>query len=275
MSTQRRTEERSTPLEVGGDLPLEAYYQGAKPRMAIVPASRWRDWMNATRGRNANKCLPLLMANEAGWFLLNERRFTAEWSGGDRLEDVVVRYDGVKPTAPAASNFGYGILTFGIPYLFRTPPGFDLLARGPANLPRDGIAPLDGLVETDWSMSPFTMNWKFTRPGDVTFEAGDPICMIIPVRRHDLERFRPAVRSAQEGDGEIGRQWAAAAASRHRLLVRKFLGEHSQDFAHTRDSWQSDYFRGRTPSGTAAPEHLTKRRLQGFEDAPTHEEWLP
>lgn len=257
------------------DLALLAYHQGAKPGMPIVPAARWRDWMNATHGRNANKCLPLLVANEAGWFLLNEQRFTAEWTGGERLEDVSVRYEGRKPTAPAATNFGYGILTFPIPYLFRTPPGFDLLVRGPANLPRDGIAPLDGLVETDWATSPFTMNWKFTRPCQVTFEAGDPICMILPLRRHDLERFHPAVRSAQEGDAEIGRQWAEAARSRHQLLVRKFVAEYSEDHADARGSWQSDYFRGRTPDGTPAPEHVTKRRLSGFEGAPEAEGQSP
>src|SRR5437016_3513128 len=124
---------------------LVAYYRGTKPGMPIVPASRWREWMNATVGRNANRCLPLLVANEAGWVLLNEQGFTAEWSGGETIYDLTVSYPGAKPGFPAVSNFGHGILTFLIPYLFRTPEGWDLLVRGPANLPRDGIAPLDGL----------------------------------------------------------------------------------------------------------------------------------
>jgi len=59
------------------DLPFVAYHRGPAPAMKIVPASRWRDWMNATALRNANRCLPLLAANEAGWVLLNVRRFVA------------------------------------------------------------------------------------------------------------------------------------------------------------------------------------------------------
>jgi hypothetical protein len=257
MAAFESSEESGVRDERGG-LPFIAYHLGPKPGMRIVAASRWRDWMNETYRRTANRCLPLLVANEAGWFLLNERRFTAEWSGGQRLEDVAVRYDGVKPTPAAASNFGEGVLTFPIPYLFRTPPGFDLLVRGPTNLPRDGIAALDGLVETDWTASPFTMNWKFTRPGQVTFEARDPICMVLPIRRHDPERFEPAIRAAQDADDDTGARWEAAVRSRHELLVSKFLAPHSKEHREARDAWESDYFRGR------APEHMTKRRLKPF-----------
>jgi hypothetical protein len=37
----------------------------------------------------------------------------------------------------AISHFGSGILTWNVPYLFRTPPGYNLLVRGPANWPKD------------------------------------------------------------------------------------------------------------------------------------------
>jgi Family of unknown function (DUF6065) len=37
----------------------------------LVPASRERSWMNSTRKRCANRCLPLLMANQAGWLVVN------------------------------------------------------------------------------------------------------------------------------------------------------------------------------------------------------------
>jgi hypothetical protein len=48
---------------------------------------------------------------------------------------------------PAMRHFGHGILTLHLPFLFRTPPGWNLLVRGPANRPKDGAAPLEGLVE--------------------------------------------------------------------------------------------------------------------------------
>ncbi|HMZ02762.1 MAG TPA: DUF6065 family protein, partial [Burkholderiaceae bacterium] len=57
------------------------------------------------------------------------------------------------------SHFGSGILTFSLPYLFRTSPGYGMLVRGPTNCAKDGAAPLDGIVETDWAPYSFTMNW--------------------------------------------------------------------------------------------------------------------
>jgi Family of unknown function (DUF6065) len=243
---------------------LIAYYRGSKPAMRIVPASRWRDWMNATVKRNANRCLPLLVANEVGWFLLNERPFTATWSGGETIYDVEIAYAGAKPALPASSNFGSGILTFRIPYLFRTPPGWDLHVRGPTNLPRDGIAPLDGIVETDWALATFTMNWKFTRPGSVVFDAGDPFCMVIPHRRHDVERFEPELRPAEE-DVDVARGWEAFGQSRLDIGVKKFLAEFTNAHADSREAWEGDYFRGKTTEGAAAPEHVTRRRLKPFD----------
>ena len=51
--------------------------------------------------------------------------------------------------APAVSHFGHGILTFHMPCLFRTEPGVDLMVQGPINRPKDAIAPLSGIIETD------------------------------------------------------------------------------------------------------------------------------
>ncbi len=66
---------------------------------------------------------------------------------------------------PATSMFGHGILTFHIPFLVRTHPGYNLLVRGPANMPRDGVSPLEGIVETDWAVATFTMSWQLTLSG--------------------------------------------------------------------------------------------------------------
>jgi Family of unknown function (DUF6065) len=250
-----------------GTRELIAYHRGAAPDVELVPASRWREWMNDTALRNANRCLPLLSANEAGWVLLNRRRLHIRWTGEDADAAVTTDYDGAPPAQGAAmSIFGYGIVSFLVPFVFRTPPGFDLLVRGPANLPKDGIAPLDGLVETDWATSTFTMNWKFTRPGEVTFEEGEPVCMIVPQRRHDLESFAPEIRPV-ESDPSVASGWEAFNQSRHDILVRKFLSQHTAAHADSREAWEGDYFRGRTADGRPAPEHKTKRRLREFKPA--------
>src|SRR5205807_231232 len=90
------------------------------------------------------------------------------------------------------SHFGAGVVTFTIPYLFRTPKGVNLWVKGPTNYFKDGAAPLEGVVETDWAVSSFTMNWKLTRPGlPVRFARGEPICMIVPVPRGLAEELDP------------------------------------------------------------------------------------
>ena len=148
--------------------------------MEVGVSTHARAWMESSRYRFANRCLPLLIANQAGWSLVNDARFSVLWKGGDSHEDTVIRFEG-EPSEPPSSHFGLGVITWNIPYLFRTPPGWNLLARGPANAPKDGIAPLEGLVETDWSAMPFTMNWKLTRPNHpVRFDEGEPICFIFP-----------------------------------------------------------------------------------------------
>ena len=138
----------------------------------------------------------MLIANQSGWELRNPNAFTATWMGGNDITKVAVAPDRRDPGQfLPVSNFGYGILTWHLPILFRTPPGYDLLVRGPANHPKDAISPLEGIVETDWASSGFSINWKFTRQlMPVRFEVDEPICMIVPQRRGELEEFAPEFR---------------------------------------------------------------------------------
>lgn len=162
---------------------LTAYQIGVMSA-PIEPAPALRPWM----GTAAKRCLPLVIANQAGWHILNDRIFRAVWDGGFSTKAVKIEYhDGGHGWA--SSHFGDGILTFNVPYIFRTSAAYNLLARGPANMPKDGISALEGLVETDWLAYPFTMNWKFTRPGAVVFDVGEPVCMIVPQQKGDLEGF--------------------------------------------------------------------------------------
>jgi hypothetical protein len=143
----------------------------------IVAAKAERGWMDATPGGFAYRCLPLNIANAHGWMILNPAAFVAQWDGNDGTDAVKIQaMAGDSTPLTALSHFGSGILTFGIPALFRTDPGYDLMVTGPFNTPKDGIAPLTGIVETDWSPSTFTMNWKFTRKHHVVrFDRDEPI----------------------------------------------------------------------------------------------------
>ena len=248
------------------ELELIAYYMPPLPEMGIVPAPRGRVWMDATTHRVAHRCLPLLVANEAGWALLNPHSCTVTWTGGREQDAVRVDYDEDVPgrRRAAMSQFGQGVVSFGVPYLFRTPPGWNLLARPPANWPKDGATGLEGLVETDWAVSTFTMNWQLTRPGlPVRFEAGEPFCVVVPQRRGELERFRPAFRDTH-ADLATHAGLSAWLAQRHDFQVRKFLAEHGHGHQDDLVAWEQDYFKGVAPDGTRAPEHQTKLRLLPF-----------
>jgi len=127
-------------------------------KMRLVPALRTRRWIEETDQRFATRCLPMLMANQSAWFILNHFAFCATWNGMNDKAAISIQASAPVPHDGATSHFGCGILTWTIPYLFRTSPGYNLLVRGPANLPKDGISPLEGIVETDWACATFTMN---------------------------------------------------------------------------------------------------------------------
>ena len=244
---------------------LIAYPITRRHGVRIEPAPRWRSWINEMEDRWANRCLPLLVANQAGWVLLNSVAFRATWSGEASQSSISIELAEDLPRPwPVESHFGYGILTWSVPYLFRTPPGYNLLARGPANWPKDGICALEGLVETDWSVAAFTMNWKITRPGlAIEFEQGEPFCMVVPQRRGELESFRPGILDL-DSDQETRVSAEVFARARDEMQVKKFLARYSGDWEEAKRAWEGDYFKGVTPDGREAPEHQVHLDLSEF-----------
>jgi hypothetical protein len=246
---------------MGSEPELIAYRLGPAPAIRLVPAARDRAWMDATGQHFANRCLPLLIGNQAGWFLLNSHTLRVTWDGGEGTDALVVEALSGAPPYAATSHFGHGILTWHIPYVFRTPPGYNLLARGPANWPKDGAHALDGVVETDWAVATFTMNWKITalnRP--VLFDEGEPFCMVVPQPRGDLERFQPRIRHVED-DAEMAEAFSKWSESRSSFLA----GLSSAEEEALSKQWEKHYFRGTAPDGTKAPAHQTKLHLREFE----------
>lgn len=216
--------------------------------------------MDDSDQRFAYRCLPLNIANSYGWEILCPAEFSAVWDGG-KTKDAIRITPKPELAAPSISHFGSGVLTFHVPFLFRTASGFDLFATGPLNRPKDGIAPLSGIIETDWSPYTFTMNWLFTRPHhEVWFEAGEPFCHLFPVRRGELEEFSPAVRKLSQSS-DLEREHKAWSESRSTFNADlKKPGSKA-----VQDRWQKSYFRGITPLGEPAPEaHRGRLRLQPF-----------
>jgi hypothetical protein len=242
-------------------LELECYPVTDRPP-DIIPGKPQRAWMDAFAERHPYRCLPLNMANSTGWELLCPLGFTAEWNGGPHQSDIKITPDRPNPDFHhvVTSHFSRGIMTFHAGYLFRTPPGWSLMAAGPPNLPKDGIYPLQGLVETDWLPFPFTMNWIFTRPGRVRFEKKEPFCFIYPVKEKQIDEFEPVQRSLNS-NAPFKQQYDAWHRLRDDFNARLRRGDPSA----MKEAWQRYYFKGELPEETgAAPpvDHVNKRRLK-------------
>lgn len=240
-------------------LAFTAYRVSDEP-FDILPATGSRSWMDSTPDRYAYRCLPMDIANQSGWFITTGVEVRATWSGGEEQEALEVTVDAQKGHSIAGSHFGSGILTWHIPFLFRTAPGYNLLVRGPSNWPIDGVYALEGVVEADWAVSTFTMNWKFTRPHhQATFCKGFPVAMLVPQLRYELERFDPIACSI-EGNRELAEAYHAWSNSRDKF------NKELQDPGSTavQLQWQKHYFRGMAPSGLEAPQHQVKLNVQPF-----------
>ena len=228
----------------------------------IRPAEPTRPWMDRTPESFAYRCLPLNIANAHGWEILTPAGFEAYWRGGSSTADVIVRPDVGMPSSSApVSLFGQGTFTIHVQALFRTPPGWNLLAGGSPNSAKDGVAPLSGVIETDWAPYTFTMNWRFTRRNHwVRFEAGEPICFIQPTQRDALERMNPKFVPLSDNPN-AARQFAAWSESRNSFQAK--VAEKAPS-APT-DQWQKRYYRGLDMDDKpGVPDHQAKLRLKPF-----------
>jgi hypothetical protein len=241
---------------------LTAYlHPGWAPLIRPAPVSRV--WMDAAPEAFAYRCLPLNIANAHGWEVLVPFGFSAEWDGGAEPSAVRISLDQPENSAHApVSLFGQGIVTFHIEAIFRTPPGWNMWVGGSPNRAKDGIAPLTGIVETDWSPFTFTMNWRFTRPGlPVRFDAHEPFAFLFPVQRTVLEEFEPAF-AALDTDPATAARFQAWSEARD-----AFHAQRQQDAGEApTDRWQKHYYRGVDVAGeTFVPDHRTKLRLRPFD----------
>jgi len=229
----------------------------------VRPAPATRGWMDRSPESFAYRCLPLNIANAHGWEILNPFGITAVWNGGPNPSDVTVTPDtGAAADRVPVALFGQGVLTFHVEGIFRTPPGWNLWVGGSPNRAKDAIAPLGGIIETDWSPFSFTMNWRFTRPDTpIRFEAMEPFCFIFPIERGAIERFAPRFEHLDEDPATRERflAWSKARDGFHETL-RADAPE------KTSGHWQKHYYRGTDLSGAALiDDHMTKLRLPAFD----------
>jgi hypothetical protein len=221
--------------------------------------------MDDTPESFAYRCLPLNIANAHGWEILNPCAFEAMWDGEPGVEAITIRTaPGAEPHRAPVSLFGQGVITFHVEGILRTPPGWNLWVGGSPNRAKDGISPLTGVIETDWSPFTFTMNWRFTRPGHwVRFDVMEPICFFFPVQRGAIEEFAPRFEPLDADPATMDRftAWSRARDEFHRRMT--------VDPPPTPSAkWQKHYYQGIDVAGRSlVDDHRTKLRLRGFEAA--------
>lgn len=233
---------------------------GWAPR--IAPASAKRGWMTETPESFAYRCLPLAIANAHGWEVLSPCGFSAKWDGGVEASSVqIVLDEGADRKSAPHSLFGSGTITFHVDGIMRTSEGWNLWVGGPPNGIKDGIAPLGGVIETDWSPYTFTMNWRFTRPDVwIRFEENEPFCHFFPTPRGVVAGLKPELRP-MEDQPELLQTFDAWATARRNFQewVRKTKP------SAPADQWQKLYYRGLHPEGQPGPaDHESKLRLSEF-----------
>jgi len=247
-------------------------YAMDEPAPDIVPGRPERDWMDKFTDRHPYRCLPLSIANTTGWEIQCPISFRAKWNGGPRAEDIRLEPLGNATqdqlTRFVMSHFTEGIITFHTGWMFRTPPGWSVMAMGAPNFVKDGIWPLQGIIETDWLPFPFTMNWRFTRPGEVIFQKGDPFCFILPLQTGAVDATEPLGRRLYE-EPELEKEYQAWARMRSTFLTQL----HAHDPETIKQAWQRYYFRGETPDGLIVKSHVNKRRVAPMKWVGKRKKW--
>jgi hypothetical protein len=161
------------------------------PIFQVVPLTAKRDWMDESRDKFAYKCIPLNIANQYGYAVLCPADFTLDWWGGVAEKDVDFHVTSKEEYIKdhLHSYFGGGTFTIHVDFIIRTPEGFSTYIRGVPNETRQGIKPLDAIVETDWLSYTFTYNFLLTEPGSYSFKKGEPLFVFFPIERSTVEKF--------------------------------------------------------------------------------------
>lgn len=237
---------------------LTAYRVSDPTGWTLEPAPAKREWMDATPNKFAYRCLPLVMANQAGWVVGCPVNFSLNWNGRTEPAAIALRFpDGQHPANRfIATHFGNGIVTFSLPWLFRTSRGYGIWVHGPANCPKEGMAPLEGVVETDWAPYTFTMNWRvMKRNTEVYFRKGEAVCMLTPCALDLLEHVEPEVKSIDE-DEQLKMDFFTFTARRSGNLEQIHAGGDGE--------WAMDYMKGHFPDGTPVERHRKAFKLRVF-----------
>ena len=228
-----------------------------------------RDWMDGSPQKYVYRCIPLIAANTMGWELINPVDAEIIWTGGAMNTDVKIQQK-TRSKFGAVSHFGVGMVTWYVPFIFKTSPDLGLIVTGPANHEHDTAVPLDAFVRTDWLPFPFTMNWRVTRKDHkVLFKAGDPIARILPYPIALLNETNMEIVELTSDPGFLDEvnQWGQARAKNVKKAqtdIAAWLD--GGDKPEGEGVWNSQYVRAKSGGETGYERHQTVFRPQAPKD---------
>ena len=230
-------------------------YRVSLPDVKITTAPKTRDVFESSNQRFMLRCLHLVIAAQAGWFICTTEEIKFNCRNTKAPNGIEVSANSL-----AISHFGENVLTFSIPFIWETEKGWNLLIRGPSNYPVDWGSPLEGIVESGQDLNVTApMNWvvpKFNE--EITLPKGFPYAMVVPVR-DDLESFDPIEFPWEKTPEEKRKKYLEWTSSRNNFnaKLKEFNSEESKR------GWQKDYMVG-SPKVGNFDNHKTKLQLREF-----------
>lgn len=231
------------------DITLYHLHKNSNSLFPIERADYKRDWMDEYPHSFAYRCLPLKIANEVGWLVRCPVNFDAEYITDNNAKNSVrINIDGDQFYKNyITSHFGRGVITFSLPYIFRTPDPWCIWARGYPNYYKDNVNFLEGIIETYWLHSTFTYNIRLVeKHKTVSFKKGEPLMFITCI---NIKSINNACISETLIDDNIELKSAFDKWNISRSDFNKKL--------NNPEDWQKDYFKGLNAKDTVEQNHLT------------------
>jgi hypothetical protein len=132
------------------------------------------------------KCLPFKIANSIGWDIILPFNFSVT------LVNKNINIECEDKYLPLfCFNIGDGIFSMQIPFFIKTSKNIFLHVRGPINIYKNNICPLEAFVESDWFHGSMRMTWKILEENKkISFFSGESFCRIVPYPKYFIENFQ-------------------------------------------------------------------------------------
>lgn len=203
--------------------------------LAPVPATRDRDWWadNTKTVNHARHCLPLMMANSLGYFILSPGTFMVRWNG-DLHANCVVETLETSSHYVVDDHAAFGSFTVQPGFIPRTEKeGEYIYIKGVANERNMPYSCMEAAVEAWWSPANFGLVYLLNQPGEFLIRKGQPIAQMM-IYKGEVGGAKMVLEGPHPGHAEF--------------MARRTRPDYHKDL---------DYMKGLDPSGRKILSHIT------------------